>query len=575
MAKKRKRTILEDPRYLDFAASYMNDPYAFVVDVCGMEPSWQQADVIFALKPIGAAVSVASGHGTGKSHLTAALCLHFLICHPISLVMLTANSIDQVINVVFAYIKRVWADICKRHRWLEQYFLVTAKSFYARGFKGVWQIFGKTCAKGNEDGLAGNHRADYLVVVDEASGADDKVFSTLSGALTEDNNKILLLSQFTRPNGHFADSQLRLAKTEANPKGKYTAITLNSEESPFVTMKFIRDKRFEYGGRDSPEYQIRVLGVCPDSLDGMLLSRNVVDAGFKISVRHKEEWGWVITADVASGEERDSSVMSVFKVSGTGFNDRHVEPVKVEVQPKGSNPVDFARRIIAASQEYPNVTVAIDSDGLGLTTAQECERAGLNVQRIHWGVPPHSRAMLRRFPKKKDMACVAIRFALDSGRMSIYQDPKDDTLRSKTITQFTQLPYGFSDRGQWLMMSKQRMRSQGIASPDIFDTYAFAFLANYIPCGSDADNEEAERHLDDALTMLGLSDEPMEAEPPGDLQAIADSEIVECTLEDYPEVRQNLQDWAAKCLDGGDHVRAQIALMEVKRLDDMYRHALA
>ncbi|MGQ0416939.1 hypothetical protein ACT4UL_18240, partial [Bacillus sp. HC-TM] len=52
--------------------------------------------------------------------------------------------------------------------------------------------------------------------------------------------------------GYFYDTHHKLAKRPGNPDGVYTAITLNSEESPLVTPEFIKMKLAEYGGRDNP-----------------------------------------------------------------------------------------------------------------------------------------------------------------------------------------------------------------------------------------------------------------------------------------------------------------------------------
>ncbi|MDW4789171.1 terminase, partial [Escherichia coli] len=76
---------------------------------------------------------------------------------------------------------------------------------------------------------------------DEASGISDKAIGVMTGALTEEDNRMLMLSQPTRPSGYFYDSHHSRAKTPDNPKGIWTAIVLNSEESPFVTPQFIKE----------------------------------------------------------------------------------------------------------------------------------------------------------------------------------------------------------------------------------------------------------------------------------------------------------------------------------------------
>lgn len=567
MAKKKKKgypAITLDPRYLDFAASYRSRPYAFITDVIGVDLDFQQVSVVNAMTPVGAWVSVASGHGTGKSFLVGCLCLHFMITHPDSMIMITANSLDQVLNGVFSYIKTHWTAICTRQPWLEQYFKLTTKNFYAKGYKGRWHIFGKTCQRGKEEGLAGNHRRDYLVVVDEASGVSDKVFNVLGGALTEDNNKILLISQFTRPIGHFAESQTSLAEA-----GNYTALTLNSELSRHVNMRFIRNKRIEYGGRDSAEYGIRVLGICPDDVSGFLISRADVNKGFatKIQFDDDEEWGYIATADVAGGVGRDSSVLKISKVSGQG-SERKVQVVKLIVAPSTMDGVMFARFIAQEVHGYSNITVAVDADGYGLATCQELSRQGIECVRIRWGKRPHSNALFDRFPLEKDYACVMLRDALKDGRVGLLKG-ETKTIETELMRQFTKIPYEFDDNGKWKIFSKKRLASEGIKSPDIFDAHAFAWLCDYIPA-NEGNDEYQEQAIADAMDLLGEDSSVVDDA----IAAIEQGKLVVCDDYEYEyEVRDALQQAAGDWIDSGDDELAQVALNEVRRLDELHQYA--
>ena len=60
------------------------------------------------------------------------------------------------------------------------------------------------------------------------------------------------------------------------------------------------------------------------------------------------------------------------------------------------------------------------------------------------------------------------------------------------------------------------------------------------------------------------------------VSAVYAGNLVECTKEEYRrEVRQALQDFAGKSIDGGDGLRATIALREVGRLDQTFSDRLA
>lgn len=486
----RKKSILHDARWQALAAKYRHDRVKFAVEVMGVHPSWQQRQILESMNRTGARVSVSSGHGTGKSFIAGTLAMHYMLCHVKPEMVITANNIDQVRQVVFKYVTDSWAVVCKRFPWLAQYFTITSEQFYCNAFKKSWYVTGKTVPKDKPEGIAGRHSPNLFFLCDEASGIPDAVLSVIRGALSEENNKLLMFSQPTRNTGHFYESHHSLKKRnpdDINEPG-YVSFILNSEESPFVSPQSLREYVKTYGGIDSPEYQIKVLGQFSDQLEGYLITRLAATRAQKTNVKHDGPWGYVIVADVGGGVERDSSVMGVFKVSGITQDERCIEPVEVREMPSTMTPKAFGRELTRMADHYPNATIAIDSIGIGLTTAQEAEELGGNVQRIMWGVPCHAQSHKRRFGNQRAMAYVTLKEAIMEERVRF-----DGS--TKVIEQASRIPYKINERGQYMMRTKEEMRSMGIKSPDWADVYAMAMLADMIPAdtvtslASDAEND--------------------------------------------------------------------------------------
>lgn len=474
---KRPKSILHDPRWQKMAVRYRNDRTRFAVEVMGVHPSWQQREILEAMDRTGSRVSVASGHGTGKSFIAGAMAMHHMLCHVKPEMIITANNIDQVRRVIFKYVTEAWAVVCKRFPWLEQYFTVTSELFYCTEFKKSWYVAGKTAPKDKPESLAGAHDKNLIYIADEASSIDDKALSVIRGALSEENNKLLMFSQPTRNTGHFYESHHSLKKRDPdNPdEPGYVAFTLNSEESPFVSPAALREYVKSYGGIDSPEYQIKVLGQFSDQLEGYLITRLAASRAQRTeAVTHESAWGYIIVADVGGGVERDSSVMGIFKASGVTPEERCLEPVEVREMPGTMTPKAFGRELVRTADYYPNATLAIDSIGIGLTTAQEAEELGGNVQRIMWGIPCHSKAHKRRFGNQRAMAYVTLKESLMEERTRL--DGSD-----RVLEQVSRIPYKINERGQYMMRTKEEMRSAGIKSPDWADVYAMGMLADVIP----------------------------------------------------------------------------------------------
>lgn len=472
MARKLK-SIRSDPRYPDLVKRYRYDWMRLCVELVGIEPTWQQREIIEATQQPGARVAVASGHGTGKSSLSAIMILGFILCFPEARVVVVANNARQVQIGIWKNLRKYWKEMCRRKPWLEQYFVLTDTQFYERTSKGGWSVGSKSCRLGQEEALAGEHAKYYMVILDEASGISDKACGVLGGALTEEDNRMLMLSQPTRPAGFFYDAHHTLAK-KPDGSGVWTSIRLNSEESPLVTIDFIKEKLYQYGGRENPEYLIKIRGEFPNQIAGFLLGRDECDRATRHQVDLDDQWGWVALVDVGNG--RDKSILNICKISGHRQK-RKVVSYRLKEMDGDVDPVRFADIIHAecGNDTFPNITIVVDSDGVGYDTATCLERYGMRVQRIRWGKKMHSTSDKARFINQRAYAHVALRDAIRSKRIRIDRNVK-------TAEQMAKLPCAITETGQWAMMPKKVMREKhNIPSPDRSDTYCFAFLADFIP----------------------------------------------------------------------------------------------
>lgn len=499
MAGARKlKCVTSDPRWRDMAIRYRHNFALAVVEIFGMMPSPQQQEIIESVQETGSRTTVTSGHGTGKSSLTAMLLLIYIMLYPDARVVIVANKIGQVKTGVFKYVKQYWSNAIKRHGWLQNYFVLSDTMFYERSRKGIWEVLCKGYRLGNEEALAGEHAAHLLLILDEASGISDKAIGVMTGALTELDNRMLMLSQPTRPSGYFYDSHHTLAKNPDNPNGIWTSIILNSEESPFVTPQFIKQKLMEYGGRDSLEYMVKVLGQFPREISGYLLGRDECDRAARRRVLLEKSWGWVATADVGNG--RDKSVLNIQKVSGYREK-RRVVNFKMLEMPGTVNPIDFADFIYneCTQDKYPNITIAIDADGFGSDTCAQLIRRGANPVRIRWGKPMFAKTDKDRFVNQRAYANIAARDAVKSGRMRL------DTSQ-KTAEQAAKIPYLMNEEGRLVMMRKEHMRQKlNIKSPDRWDTYCFTMLVDYVPANEDV-GAEMETFREQAIADMEMPD---------------------------------------------------------------------
>lgn len=492
-SKRWKRSITADPRWHDFVVKYRDEFEKFAEEACLEIPTHQQVEVFEAVQVQGSRTSVSSGTGTGKSSGTGIMLLCFLLTYPNARVCVTANKVGQVMIGVMKNVAKYWKEIKRTHPWLQEYFTLTDTAFYCNEAKLEWSLGVKGYRVGQEESLAGEHARHLLYIVDEASGVGDPAFEKITGTLTEEDNRLLLLSQPTRNDGLFYRSHHELKLDPANPvMGAYTCITLNSEQSPLVTSEYLASKYNEYGGRESAEYKIRVRGLFADTSEGMLISRVLAEEGFNSKIEHEEDWGYVAVCDVGGGNYRDSCVLTIGRVSGFGET-RVVEVIQCVELGGNVGAVDFARILIAEYLPYyQNLTIGVDAGAMGGEMIKELHRHNVpNVYPINWGGKMHAKSKKSRYFNKRAYACAMVRDALRFGNIRLLA--ADKKFKEKLIGQFSKIPFEWVDSGDGLQLQiwpKPKMKSEGIKSPDIFDTHAFFWMVDYIPVSNESEEEE-------------------------------------------------------------------------------------
>ena len=490
-----RKSLLNLPIYQEFVKRYQGDCEGFCYDICGLPLTEDQQDLTKVAIYPRARVSVVSGTGTGKTAAIACIALWHMICFPVanydgkqeigSNTYVGAAALQQVADGVwkemtdrFAYMKGI-----PELRWLTGRIKTMAERWYIEGYKETWFI--TKIALGNSDSvaIAGKHRYWQMIIVDEASGVSDEHYNVITGTQTQDGNRTLLFSQGTKTVGYFYDTHHRLShiNTDINDGG-WINLRFSSENAPHVTGQWLRERAIECGGRDSNEYKIRVLGLFAEDDEKTLINRLYLNRALDMKlppIRDDEKWGWFLLVDVAAGEYRDFSVCVLAKVIGSGGtfeeNPRRVEFVSLPIYSISIDVKQFKGRIVEESSKLTNARILVDAGGTGLQLCKDLDDEGLDVVRVTWGGPCFINENKKRFINLRAQCMVGLRDAMRDGYCRLPQN-LDKKVRETLEFQATHLPYSFTEQVRYQMMSKDKMRDQGIKSPDIIDAMSFAFL---------------------------------------------------------------------------------------------------
>ncbi|TDR30669.1 hypothetical protein [Hydromonas duriensis] len=499
--------LLNDPRYERFVDLFQNDPLAFVMGVCTSLVSDDQRELLEAIKPNTAKVSVVSGTGTGKTNMYGRIALWHMLCFPVayydgkyeigSNTYIGAAKVEQVAEGVWKEMNDALLQIKQgEFAWIVDYIQAQTDSFYIKGYKTQWFIHKFAMQKGSAVSIAGKHRYWQLIIVDEAAGVADEHYDVINGTQTQGGNRTLLASQGARNAGFFYNTHHNLSITNG---GNWHDLRFSSENSPFVTLEWLKNVEFESGGKDSVEYRVRVLAQFAENEHDNLLTRAALESCFKQSspIHASEAWGWLLLVDVGMGEYRDDSVCVLAKVCGDedfGDNARRVEYVGIPICTNSKDMTDFRGLVSEVYNSVSNATIVVDAGGAGAEFAKLLERDGKNVKRVNWGNPCFKKAYKNRYFNLRACAMVRFRDAVRQGRVSITPN-LERILKNKMLLQGSRLPYSFTEEGvlRYKMMGKNEMRAKGIKSPDIIDAMSFVFLEDVFYNVSDAALDDGEQ----------------------------------------------------------------------------------
>lgn len=496
--------LIEEPRYKDFVDRYAFDPLRFAMEVVGMDATYQQADLFNSIAKPGARTSVASGHGSGKTSAAAVIGLWHLTCYYNSNTFFSAPKVETLRQGIWKeFTDHKQSIMSGPHAWIADYIIIEAEKVFIAENKMTWFCAVRTAPRGSPESLAGTHRTWLLWFIDEASGVPDENFGVIGGSLTDARNRMAIVSQPTRPAGFFYDTHHKMSRANG---GVWDALTFNSEKSPLVSEAWLAEKLSEYGGREDPQYQIKVLGRFPDNLDTNLLGRFAAEAciGRKV-FSDGEPYGLLLSCDVGAGEYRDKSVAVVAKVYGDGDfgpDARRVEVTAVPLNSNTRNLQDFTGAVFREAAELENVTTLVDAGGMGIAVCQGLETLGLpEVKRIKWGLPCFRKRNKDRFFNLRAQAMVHASRAAKDGRLGIADGP----WRRELLDQMSRVPFHFDEKARYRILGKEQMRQQGLPSPDLWDAICFLFeeSASYMICeGRDSRNDAVKTAIENAEALF-------------------------------------------------------------------------
>lgn len=386
-------------------------------------------------------MAVGAGHGVGKSALVSWLILWAMSTRPHLNGVVTANTKNQLSG-------KTWRELALWHKRAinAHWFTWTATKFHHTAHPDTWFVQAVPWSKNRPEAFAGLHAEHVLMIFDEASAIEDVIWETAEGAMTTPGAMWFCFGNTTRNTGRFRECWGRF-------RHRWQTWKIDSRSAKKANRKKI-DQWIEDYGEDSDYVRVRVKGEFPRASSTQFISSEYVEAAMARDLGETPQLKPIlIGVDVARfGDDQSVILIRYGDELGEVRKFRNIDTVAL---------AGFVAETI--NREHPAATF-VDGTGLGAGVVDQLKATGYKIIDVVASSEAHDKSMYANL--RAEMW----------GRMRDWikhraKIPHDDELRDDLIG----VEYGFNNRQQILLESKDEMKARGLASPDIADALALTF----------------------------------------------------------------------------------------------------
>jgi hypothetical protein len=457
---------------------------------------------------------------THNSHLASRVISWWLDTKDVSptetRVITTAPSWNQVANVMWAYVKEVQDKLHMPGN-------ITAKATWTfPGYKAP-TAYGRKPSDYDESSFQGIHATNVLVVVDEAGGVPESIFTSVEAITTNANARILAIANPDDPGSYMAKVWREESK-KAPEDRRWNLITISAFDTPNFTgedvperartnllqKEWVEDARVRWGETD-PRWQAKVLAQFPDvGEDGLFnLGRVLVSMnGYNDFEEHDDRK--VLGVDVGLSITGDYSVIALNRGGRVSILDKV----------KGYDGNKLARLIGQRVKELGGVDeIRIDAVGVGRGVQAVLDNHLPEGTLVRWIVGNAASPNKLKWYNFRAAMYDSVSELINEGALAV---PPEDTSDERTrglYDEFRTIKYEY--RGTALLIeSKDSLKRRGESSPDTIDAICYASMPAEVIDGGGKDpileltlDTAAGPRVDESLIIDEWGNEPWSFAP--------------------------------------------------------------
>lgn len=484
-------------------AKYKSDIALWAKDVLGIHLWSKQREVaesVFSNKR----TAVKSCHNAGKSKLAAIIACWWIATHPLgeAIVVTTAPTYQQVHGIL-------WREIGKHHSLAEQHgrplpgYITASDKWNIQTDEGTFQAgWGRKPADSNIHGFQGVHERYVLVIVDEACGINESLWTAIEAITTTGDARILAIGNPDDPNTHFGK-----IFNDPNVRTEWEHFTISAFDTPNLTKPHENDPTSPYyqraqldkdfpdelrplmlqpetveswraqWGEQDPRWKAKILGEFPDQSENSLFSQALVNKAVETIVVPDHDSRPILGVDLA---RFGNDLSTVYKVeegyvylvdddgNKTKTDKRGKQVRRVEVWSQ-ADAVESARKIHQIALQEAAYEVRIDVAGYGAGVHDQVRllaQTTYSVVGMNGSGPTPDNY---RWKNARAWWHDSLREQMANGTIDL--DYNDGKLKDELLG----IRYHFKNSHRSLQVeSKDDMAARGVKSPDHSDAVVYA-----------------------------------------------------------------------------------------------------
>lgn len=468
-----------EAKLVEFIAQDVHDPLAFVqsnypwgkgeLEGSAGPRTWQSnilkaigdhlSDPVTRFQPL--MISVASGHGIGKSALVSQVTHWGMSTCADCKIVVTASTETQLRT-------KTWPEISKWFRMAlnSHWFKLTATAISAIDNPRTWRADAITWSENNTEAFAGLHNKGrrIILIFDEASAIADKVWEVAEGALTDENTEIIWLAfgNPTKNSGRFRECFGRF-------KHRWLNFQIDSRNVEGVNKTFLDAQIAEYG-EDNDLMRVRIRGEFPRAGSMQFIPSDTVEAARKREASASLSDPVIMGVDVARFGD-DKTVIVIRRGRDARSIPWHIM--------SGADTMTVAARVAELAAIHKPDAIFVDGGGVGGGVIDRLRMLKQPVIEVQFGGAADRSQMVSEG---------TVMYANKRAEMWGYMK---DWLRGASIpdapdlaSDLTGLEFGYATRQGVdciLLEKKSDMKKRGLASPDLADALALTFAYPVLP----------------------------------------------------------------------------------------------